>query len=109
VDNHSKSPKDKMIYDLTDISNENDHSDRQEVIVVDGRGYNGQPQEAEEIFTLVDVIEDPQIKENIYNDILKRAEEMIEKMARKMVPEIAERIIREEIEKIKNGDHEIPS
>jgi fructose-1,6-bisphosphatase/inositol monophosphatase family enzyme len=54
------------------------------------------------VYTLVDVIEDHQIGDKIYEDILKRADEIVERIVRRIVPEIAERVIKEEIEKIKN-------
>jgi len=71
-------------------------------IFVDGRGYENHHQETKEIYNLIDVIEEAQIDDKIYEEILKRAEGIVEKIALKVVPDIAERIIREEIEKIKN-------
>jgi undecaprenyl pyrophosphate synthase len=37
------------------------------------------------------------------DEIMKRAEEIAEKVAREVIPDIAERVIREEIEKLKKG------
>ncbi|KFZ44556.1 hypothetical protein KD27_05550, partial [Smithella sp. D17] len=54
-----------------------------------------------EIYTLVDVIEDSQTANNLNEEIIKRAAEIIERITRELVPEIAERVIREEIEKLK--------
>jgi hypothetical protein len=101
MDANSIIKEDKKIYDLTEVSPDIDNGNSQEIIVVDGRGYEDIYQGKKEIFTLVDVIEDTKAKDNIYEDIIKRSEEIIERIARKMVPEIAEKIIKEEIEKIK--------
>ena len=93
----------KKIYDLTDISSETDNGNGQEVIIIDGRGYENNSPVKEEIFNLVDVIDDPKAQENLYKEILKRSEEIVERIARQMVPEIAEKLIKAEIEKIKKG------
>jgi hypothetical protein len=37
------------------------------------------------------------------DEIMKRADEIAEKIARELIPGIAERVIREEIEKLKAG------
>ena len=80
---------------------------RERVIVVDGRGYENNSQEKKEIHNLVDVIEDTRNADKIYEEIMKRSEEIVRKIALKIVPETAERIIKEEIEKIrKTGDAE---
>ena len=101
MDANSIIKEDKKIYELTDVSPDIDNGNSQEVIVVDGRRYENNYQGKKEIFTLVDVIEDPQARNDIYEEIIKRSEEIVERIARKMVPEIAERIIKEEIEIIK--------
>lgn len=95
--------KGKVIRDLTDAYQEPNNGNSQEVIVVDGRGYENPDQRENDIYTLVDIIEDSQTGDKIYEDIMKRAEKIVENIARKMIPEIAERIIKEEIEKIKNN------
>jgi len=59
------------------------------------------------IYDLVDVVEkrpkmafvDPGLRD----EIMKRADEIAEKIARELIPGIAERVIREEIEKLKAG------
>ena len=100
MDENSITDDDKIIHDLKDELPDNAENN-QEVIVVDGRSYeNGSI--AKDVYTLVDVIEDHQIGDKIYEDILKRADEIVERIVRRIVPEIAERVIREEIEKIKN-------
>ena len=93
----------KKIYNLTDISSETDNGSGQEVIIIDGRGYENNAPDKKEIFNLVDVIDDPKAQENLYKEILKRSEEIVERIARQVVPEIAEKLIKAEIEKIKNG------
>jgi len=93
----------KKIYDLTDISSETDNGSDQEVIIIDGRGYDNNTPDKEEIFNLVDVVDDPKARENLYKEILKRSEEIVERIARQVVPEIAEKLIKAEIEKIKKG------
>ncbi|MCK7514453.1 MAG: hypothetical protein MZV70_67525 [Desulfobacterales bacterium] len=39
----------------------------------------------------------------LHDEIMKRAEEIAEKIAREVIPDIAERVIREEIEKLKKA------
>jgi len=39
----------------------------------------------------------------LHDEIMKRAQEIAEKVAREIIPDIAERVIREEIEKLKKG------
>ena len=51
----------------------------------------------------MDVVDDPKARENLYKEILKRSEEIVERIARQVVPEIAEKLIKAEIEKIKKG------
>ena len=91
----------KNILDLEEVLESPVNGNDQGVIVVDGRGYENS--EKKEIFNLVEVIEEAGPGNQLYEEILKRAEEIAERLARKMVPEIAERVIREEIEKIKKG------
>ena len=52
-------------------------------------------------WSIVDVIEDSQMANNLHEEIIKRATEIIERIARDLIPEIAERVIKEEIEKLK--------
>ena len=61
----------------------------------------------ENIYDLVDVVErKPKmafVDTGLHDEIMKRAEEIAEKVAREIIPDIAERVIREEIEKLKKG------
>ncbi|MDP2840485.1 MAG: hypothetical protein Q8O11_10565 [Syntrophales bacterium] len=57
------------------------------------------------IYDLVDVVErKPRmalVDTGLHDEIMKRAQEIAEKVAREIIPDIAERVIREEIEKLK--------
>ena len=101
MDSDSLATEDKNIHDLTDVYEEPSSVNNQEVIVVDGRGYENSAGNESEIHTLVDVIEDPPAANKLNEDIIKRATEIAERMAREIIPEIAERVIKEEIEKLK--------
>ncbi len=92
---------DKSIHDLTDEYKELNNGNNQEVIVVDGRGYENNADNKKQIFNLVDIVENTQTADNLHDEVMKRAVEIVERIAREMVPEIAERIIKEEIEKLK--------
>ncbi|MDD5524343.1 MAG: hypothetical protein PHV90_03805 [Smithella sp.] len=94
MDSDSMATAGKKIHEQNNGSN-------QEIIVVDGRGYENNVNNKREIYTLVDVIEDSQTANNLNEEIIKRAAEIIERITRELVPEIAERVIREEIEKLK--------
>jgi len=102
----SISTKDKNIHDLTDVYEEPNSVNNQEVIVVDGRGYESATGNKIEIRSLEDVIEDNQTANDLNKEIMKRATEIAEKIAREIIPEIAERIIKEEIEKLKKMSSE---
>lgn len=91
----------KKIYDLTDIYEERNGRNNQEVIVVDGRGYERVVKSDKHIYELVDVAEDQPAGSNLNEEIIKRTTEIAEKIAREIIPEIAERVIREEIDKLK--------
>jgi len=71
------------------------------------RGLSGVRTAPERIYDLVDVIErKPKmalVDTGLRDEIVKRAEEIAEKIAREMIPGIAERVIREEIERLKKG------
>jgi hypothetical protein len=97
----SVATKDKNIHDLTDVYEEPNIANNQEVIVVDGRGYESNTSNKSEIIPLVDVLEDPQAGNHLNNEIIKRVTEIAERIAREIIPEIAERVIKEEIEKLK--------
>jgi len=65
------------------------------------------------IYDLVDVVDVVEVVERkprmalvdtgLHDEIMKRAQEIAEKVAREIIPDIAERVIREEIEKLKKG------
>ncbi len=59
------------------------------------------------IYDLVDVVErKPRmalVDTGLHDEIMKRAQEIAEKVAREIIPDIAERVIREEIEKLKKS------
>ena len=93
--------EDKNIHDLTDVYEEPNNLNNQEVIVIDGRGYENKTKKKSEIYSLVDVIEDTGTANNLNEEIIKRATEIVERIAREIIPEIAERVIKEEIEKLK--------
>jgi len=93
--------EDKNIHDLTDVYEEPNNLNNQEVIVIDGRGYENNTKNKSEIHSLVDVIEDTRTANNLNEEIIKRATEIVERIAREIIPEIAERVIKEEIEKLK--------
>lgn len=103
-----KAPQDKKVFDLTDVYDEQngrgwkstDGKSSQPVIVIDGRGYERMRPEGANIHDLTDVVEDRSMSAPMNDLVMKRAEEMIEKIAREIVPVIAERVIREEIAKI---------
>jgi len=106
MDAHSIPGDHKEIHDLNEVFPDDKNDSNQEVIVVDGRGYDNDSLLAKEVYTLVDVIEENQTGNKLYEDVMKKTEEILERIARKIVPEIAERIIKEEIEKIKKGSPE---
>ncbi len=92
---------DKKIYDLTEIYEERNGRNNQEVIVVDGRGYERIAKDNKYIHELVDVAEDQSTANSFNGEIIKRVTEITERIAREIIPEIAERVIREEIDKLK--------
>ena len=100
--------KDNKIFELTDILEETSGRNNQEVIVVDGRGYekNNKPKDLQEV---INETKETRLEEEIIKHAAEIAEktaldlvpEIAEKIARELVPQIAEKIIREEIEKLK--------
>ncbi len=96
----------KEIHDLTEALPDDKNDSDQEVIVVDGRGYENDSLIEKEVYMLVDVIEENPAGDQLYEEVMKKSEEILERIARKIVPEIAERMIKEEIEKIKKGNSE---
>jgi hypothetical protein len=103
MDSNSIVPENNNVYNLTDVQEESSNGNHQEVIMVDGRGYDNIDKNKKDIFNLVDVIEDTQTADNLYENIMKQAAKIVERIAREIVPEIAERVIKEEIEKLKNN------
>ena len=103
MDENSTVDKERNIHNLTDEFKESNNGNNHNVIVVDGRGYENNSSNNKEIHNLVEVIENTQAGDTLYEEIMKKTDEIIERIARKIVPEIAERIIKEEIEKIKNA------
>ena len=101
MDENSMSNEEKSIHNLTDEFKESNNGNNQDVIVVDGRGYETNSLNNKEIHNLVEVIENTQAGDTLYGEIMKKSEEIIERIVLQMVPEIAERIIKEEIEKLK--------
>jgi hypothetical protein len=110
IDN-SGTVKDRKIYELTDIYDEHtglsplspDKKNNQQVIVVDGRGYEQAKLDTREIHELTEVVEDELPTRQLHDAVMKQAVDIIEKIVRETVPDLAERIIREEIEKIKGN------
>ncbi|MBP7764689.1 MAG: hypothetical protein K4445_05615 [Deltaproteobacteria bacterium] len=107
--------EDRKIVELTEVYDERaGHGRRstegrnpQQVIVVDGRGYERVKPNGHSMHDLTDVVEEHLLTPQMKDTIMKQAVEIIEKMAKEMIPEIAERVIREEIEKIKTaGTHQ---
>ena len=104
MDENSIAKEGKNILDLTDDISDPNNGSNQEIIVVDGRGYKKASRDGEEVYNLIDVVDD-NLSADINQEIIARSEKIIERIARKVVPEIAERIIREEIEKLKKTDN----
>lgn len=100
------------IHELTEIYDERsghgrrstDGKNSQQIIVIDGRGYERVKSNSDNIHNLTEVVEDNSLAAQLNEAVMKRATEIVEKIAREVIPEIAERVIREEIEKIKGMD-----
>ena len=92
---------DKKIFDLTEIYEERNGRNNQEVIVVDGRGYERIAKDNKYVHELVDVAGDQLAANNLNEEMLKRVTQIAERIAREIIPEIAERVIRDEIDKLK--------
>ncbi len=99
----------KQIHELTEIYDESsgfgrrstNSKARQQVVMIDGRGYERDKPSGEKVHNLTDIVDGDDLSRQLKDDVMKKAMEIIEKIAREMVPDIAERMIREEIEKIK--------
>ena len=100
---------DRQIHELTEIYDERKVPDRrsgdnknpQQVVMVDGRGYERSKMRAERVHNLTDIVDGSDLSNQLKEEVIKKATEIVERIAKEMVPDIAERIIREEIEKIK--------
>lgn len=96
------------IYDLVDVveGKAAETKDQQEIIVIDGRGYDRILRPEDKIYNLHDVLEGevgPSLREGAMDEEIRKITlEMAEKITRELIPGIAERIIREEIEKLKS-------
>jgi hypothetical protein len=101
MDDNSIPTDDKKIFDLTEIYEERNGRNNQEVIVVDGRGYERIAKDNKYIHELVDVAGDQSAANNLNEEILQRVTQITERIAREIIPDIAERVIREEIDKLK--------
>jgi hypothetical protein len=108
--------QEKKIIELTEIYDEQAGQGRRpgngkmspQTIVIDGRGYDQAKSNQDRIHDLTEIIEDQDFKSQINDMVIRRADEIIERIARDMIPGIAERVIREEIEKIKAGSTNRP-
>ena len=67
----------------------------------------GRNRDLKKIYDLVDVVErKPRmavVDKGLHDEIMKRSEEIAEKIAREVIPDIAERLIREEIDRLKKS------
>ncbi len=90
----------KKIFDLTDVYEDRNGRNNQEVIVIDGRGYEKNAKD-KNTHNIAQEAKEHQIANNLNEEIMQRTTEIAEKIAREIIPEIAERIVREEIEKLK--------
>jgi len=95
-------PSDKKIYDLTDVISA--EASRE---AAGGTGHSG-ILPGKKIHELVDAVNDgcPAVPSDgeLEAAVMKKVNEITERIARELVPDIAERVIREEIEKLKGED-----
>jgi len=107
AERRSLQPTDQ-IFDLVDVLEDKspEIKGQQEVIVIDGRGYDRVLRPEDKIYNLHDVFKEgavPSIREGAMDEEIRNIVlEMTEKIARELIPEIAERVIRQEIEKLKS-------
>ena len=91
-------PEDR-IHDLSDVVEDSPG--------LPAEGLPGRKPGPDGIYDLVDVVEKrPKmafVDTGLRDEIMRRAEEIAEKVAREIVPDVAERVIREEIEKLKRN------
>ena len=101
--------QDKKIHELTEIFDERsgqgrtatDGKNSQQIIVIDGQGYERVTSNGDKIYDLTEVVEHNHLSPQIDDAVMKQTVEIIKRIARDVIPDIAERVIREEIEKIK--------
>ncbi len=96
------------VYDLLEVVDDGEPvvKKEQEIIVIDGRGYDRPLKPDDKIYNLYDVVEEGQrayLRGAMEEEMRKIALETAERIARELLPEIAERVIREEIAKLKSG------
>jgi carbon monoxide dehydrogenase subunit G len=96
----SDSRDERKIFDLTDVLEEKNGKNNQEVIIIDGRGYEKNVK-VNNLHDIVNEVEEKRLESQLNEEIIQRTTEIAEKIAREIIPEIAERIVREEIEKLK--------
>ncbi len=104
-----KEDPDKKIFELTEIVDERtgrgrrltDVNGAKQTVILDGRSDERGKSNSGCIHELTDVVEDRPLTDQGNEALVRRTEEIIEKIARQMIPEIAQRVIREEIDKIK--------
>ncbi len=107
VENRLLKPTDQ-IYDLIDVVETASPvvELEQEVIIIDGRGYDRVLKPEDKVYDLSDVVEEGKntyFHERIMDEeVRKIVLETAEKIARELIPDIAERVIKEEIEKLKH-------
>ncbi len=97
----------EKIFDLTNVLEEKNSKNNQEVIVIDGRGYEKNVK-GNNLHGIVNEAEEKQLESQLNEEIIQRVNETTERIVREIVPEIAERIIREEIEKLKKMSNSEP-
>ncbi len=109
MEEDSGTVRDKKIFELTEVYDERsgygrrstDGKPPQQIVMIDGRGYERVRSRSESIHELTDVVEDHPSNAQFNEAVMKHSLEIIERIARELIPGIAERVIREEIEKIK--------
>lgn len=113
----SEEVHDKQIHELTEIYDESsglghgstNSKARQQVVIIDGRGYERDKPSGEKVHNLTDIVDGDDLSNQLKDEVMKMAMEIVEKIAKEIVPDIAERLIREEIEKIKTeGPDSLP-
>jgi hypothetical protein len=99
MDAHSIKEADK-VHDMTEAIKDDDHDNHSDVIVVDGRGYENNPLLEEEVYNLVDVVQDPSTDGGCLT-ISMQDWRLSSKKRSSMASGNSERIIRDEIKKLK--------